>query len=100
MANNERDIISQFLKMIKEERSYSLHTIDAYRRDLLKFELFLISYIGDSFSDYNVVDKWTIRNFLGKEDEDGMSSKTRRRRLSSIRIFFDYLLESLSLIHI
>jgi|TARA_B110000116_G_scaffold157559_1_gene136369 site-specific recombinase XerD len=94
MANNERDIISQFLKMIKEERSYSLHTIDAYRRDLLKFELFLISYIGDSFSDYNVVDKWTIRNFLGKEDEDGMSSKTRRRRLSSIRIFFDYLLES------
>lgn len=93
MANNQLDIIPKFLKMIKEERNYSLHTIDAYRRDLLKFELFLIDYIGDSFSDYNFVDRWTIRNFLGKENEDGMSSRTRRRRLSSIRVFFDYLLE-------
>ena len=70
MANNQLDIIPKFLKMIKEERNYSLHTIDAYKRDLLKFELFLIDYIGDSFSDYNFVDRWTIRNFLGKENED------------------------------
>ena len=37
------------------------------------------------------MDKWALRNFLGKEGEDGMSSKTRRRRLSTIRGFFDYL---------
>jgi len=59
---------------------------------LEKFNSFLVNYVGDSFSSYKIVDRWTIRNFLGKEDEDGMSSKTRKRRLSSIRSFFKYLM--------
>jgi len=90
--NNGQSDIKQYLEFIEEVRRYSLHTIDAYRRDLEKFNSFLVDYVGDSFSSYKIVDKWTIRNFLGKEDEDGISSKTRRRRLSSIRSFFNYLM--------
>jgi len=92
MMNNGQSDIKQYLEFIKEVRRYSLHTIDAYRRDLEKFNSFLVDYVGDSFSSYKIVDKWTIRNFLGKEHEDGISSKTRRRRLSSIRSFFNYLM--------
>lgn len=94
MKDNGQEHINSYLEKLEKERGYSSHTIDAYRRDLEKFKLFLIDYNGKRFQNFKFVDRWTIRNFLGKEDEDGMSSKTRRRRLSTIRNFFNYLVMS------
>lgn len=92
MNNISKTEVESFLFYIEKERGYSSHTIDAYRRDINKFNLFLVSYYGDELIKYNSVDKWAIRNFLGKEEEGGISSKTRRRRLSSIRTFFKFLM--------
>ena len=94
MKDNGQAYINLYLEKLEKEKGYSIHTIDAYKRDLEKFKLFLIDYKGQRFQDFKFVDKWALRNFLGKEGEDGMSSKTRRRRLSTIRGFFDYLLMS------
>jgi len=91
MKDNGQTHINLYLENLEKEKGYSMHTIDAYKRDLEKFKLFLIDYNGQSFQDFKFVDKWVLRNFLGKEGEDGMSSKTRRRRLSTIRGFLDYL---------
>ena len=91
MKDNGQAYINLYLEKLEKEKGYSIHTIDAYKRDLEKFKLFLIDYKGQRFQDFKFVDKWALRNFLGKEGEDGMSSKTRRRRLSTIRGFFDFL---------
>ena len=91
MNDNGQAYIDKYLDKLEKEKGFSMHTIDAYRRDLKKFKLFLIDYNGQPFKDFKSVDKWAIRNFLGKELEDKMSGKTRRRRLSSIRGLFNYL---------
>ena len=92
MKNNKNLAFETFLVFIEKERGYSLNTIDAYRRDIGKFNSFLIKYFDTSSIDYKMVDKWALRNFFGKEEEDGATSKTRRRYLSSIRTFFKFLM--------
>ena len=92
MKDNKNSAFEAFLTFIEKERGYSSNTIDAYRRDIYKFNLFLIKYFDSNSIDYNIIDKWTLRNFFGKEEEDGVSSKTRRRHLSSIRTFFKFLM--------
>tara|TARA_B100000131_G_C18040201_1_gene582091 strand:+ start:245 stop:1252 length:1008 start_codon:yes stop_codon:yes gene_type:complete len=91
MKDNGQEYLDKYLEKLEKEKGYSIHTIDAYKRDLKKFNFFLIDYNGKPLKNYKTVDRWTIRNFLGKERENKISSKTCRRRLSSIRGFFNYL---------
>ena len=91
MKKNNNLTFHEFLVFIKKERGYSLNTIDAYKTDIKKFNCFLLQYFDSSNIDYKKVDKWALRNFFGKEEEEGISSKSRRRRLSSIRTFFKFL---------
>ena len=100
MMNNGQSDIKQFLEFIEEVRNYSSHTIDAYRRDLEKFNSFLTDEIGESFTSYKVVDNYKIKDFkkiilkfFNKEIENGRSSKTRARRLSTIKAFFKFLIQ-------
>jgi len=92
MNNNLKLELDTFIIYLQKEKGYSANTLDAYQRDLLKFNSFLISYYDLSSLTYKTVDKWAIRNFLGKEEEEGKSSKTRRRCLASIRSFFKFLM--------
>jgi integrase/recombinase XerC len=92
MKKNRNSTFNGFISFIKKERGYSKNTIDAYTIDIEKFNLFLIQYFDSSKIDYKKVDKWALRNFFGKEEEEGISSKSRRRRLSSIRTFFKFLI--------
>ena len=98
--NNGQSDIKQFLEFIEEVRNYSSHTIDAYRRDLEKFNSFLTDEIGESFTSYKVVNNYKIKDFkkiilkfFNKEIENGRSSKTRARRLSTIKAFFKFLIQ-------
>ena len=100
MNDNGQSDIKQFLEFIEKERRYSLHTIDAYRRDLEKFNSFLTDEIGESFTSYKVVDNYKIKDFkkiilkfFNKEIENGRSSETRARRLSTIKAFFKFLIQ-------
>ena len=69
MKDNKNSVFETFLTFIRKERGYSSNTIDAYRRDINKFNLFLIKYFDSNSIDYKMVDKWTLRNFFGKEEE-------------------------------
>ena len=42
--------------------------------------------------DFNKINKGIIRQFMGKEFDKGLSSKTVARRLASIKSFFNYLI--------
>ena len=93
MNNNLSDILKEFLIYISEERNYSHHTLKAYERDLVKFAKFLELYHSKSLIDLNQVDRGIIRQFMGKEFDEGLSSKTVARRLASIKSFFNYLIQ-------
>ena len=93
MSDFTQDIISDFLTYLEKERHYSKFTINAYGYDLYRFVEFFEEYSGTPISDFGNVDKIAIRHFLGKEFEEGYSSKTVARRLASVKSFFKYLLK-------
>jgi len=93
LNNNLSDILKEFLIYISKERNYSHHTLKAYERDLVKFAKFLELYHSKSLIDLKQVDRGIIRQFMGKEFDEGLSSKTVARRLASIKSFFNYLIQ-------
>ena len=93
MSDFTQDIISDFLTYLEKERHYSKFTINAYGYDLYRFVEFFEEYSGTPVSDFGDVDKIAIRHFLGKEFEEGYSSKTVARRLASVKSFLKYLLK-------
>ena len=79
--------IDQFIEYLQYNLRFSDDTLDAYRRDINAFYIFIYSN-GKDILD---VDKETIRDYLAKELEDGKSHKTLCRRLSCLRHYYDYL---------
>ena len=92
MSDFSQEIISVFLNDL-EGHHYSRFTINAYGYDLRQFVEFFEEYSGTPVSDFGDVDKIAIRHFLGKEFEEGYSSKTVARRLASVKSFLKYLLK-------
>ena len=72
---------------MSSERNFSANSLNAYRSDLIKFELFQLSY--------NIaIEKSTrlqIENFLKREFDLGLTTNSRAIRLSSIKQFFKFL---------
>ncbi len=94
MSENLMQYIDEFLSYLDKERGYSKHTCVSYIHDLHRFNEFLIEYAGTPDISVESIDKQVIRHFLGKEFEDGFSSKTVGRRLASIKSFFKYLIKA------
>ena len=74
----------QFLQYLKEIRRVSLHTLDAYYRDIAQFESFLQK-------PCNLAEKQDIQTFLEKIHRDGVTSTTSRRKLSALKSLYRYL---------
>ena len=94
MKNNGHQILNEFLNYVRNERGYSIHTIKAYKHDLELFMHFIQNYDQSFLSDFKKIDRQSIRHYLGKEYEDGHTSKTVARRLSSIKSLFKYLVQA------
>ena len=62
--------IHDWLSWIKFERNYSVHTIDAYSRDLSIFFEFWSDYLGNipQYKDLQEIDVKTFRAFLSKQN--------------------------------
>ena len=78
-----------FLDYLLNERKYSSKTVDSYKFDLEKFFDFLLKE-GTLMDE---VDQITIRNFLTDELNAGISKRSCKRRLSSLRHFYYYLVD-------
>ncbi len=94
MSDTLRQYINDFHSYLEKERGYSKHTCISYIHDLHRFNDFLIEYVGTPDISVKSIDKQAIRHFLGKEFEDGFSSKTVGRRLASIKSFYKYLIKA------
>ncbi|MFN9164155.1 MAG: site-specific tyrosine recombinase XerD [Alphaproteobacteria bacterium] len=87
----ERDLhhLETFLEMMSAERGASVHTLDAYRRDLVDYRAFLqarrVSLVA-AHAD-------AVRAYLASLAQAGLSAATQARRLSSIRQLCRFLLD-------
>ncbi|WP_425414738.1 tyrosine recombinase XerC [Pseudoxanthomonas dokdonensis] len=78
-----------FLDYLKVERRMSVHTLDAYRRDLDA----LIAWTREHGIDRLVqLDSEQLRGFIASEHRRGLSPKSLQRRLSACRSFYQWLL--------
>lgn len=84
------DILENYLDYLRFQKNYSLHTIDSYSRDILKF----LSFMNDEGYILKNVDVNLIRSFLAKERMNNISSTSSQRRIIALRGFFNYLLKN------
>ncbi len=85
--------IHQWQSWLQNERRYSLHTLDAYSRDLAAFFNFLVEYLGNkpSFNDLAKLDVRAFRSFLSSQASRYIDKSSIGRELSTLRNFFKYL---------
>lgn len=80
-------MIALFLDMLSVERGASQHTIDAYRRDLERYQADLKSRGCDALTAQ--IDD--VRAFLRAMSDEGLSASTVTRRLSAVRQYHRFL---------
>ncbi|MGE8139183.1 site-specific tyrosine recombinase XerD [Bacillus safensis] len=84
------DQLSDFIHFMTVERGLSENTIVSYKRDLRNYLSFLMTH--EQLTDINDVTRLHIIHYLKQLKEEGKSSKTSVRHLSSIRSFHQFLL--------
>ncbi len=82
-------IIEEYLKFIQIEKGLSVNTIGAYRRDLNKYKEFLEL---QKIANIDFVDRQIIQECLGYLIDQGQSSKSIARFVSTIRSFHQFAL--------
>lgn len=84
--------IEAFADYLKFERHYSIHTIQAYSKDLKDFEDFLRSdFDAMPFAEvsYSIIRSWIV-----KLVDFGLNNRSINRKISSLKSFFKFLLKT------
>ncbi len=81
--------IDSFIGYLKSERGCSMHTLKAYRSDLVSFKAYLSSV--DEALSLDVVDSDIVRGWAVSLMDKGESATSVNRRLSSLRTFYTYM---------
>jgi tyrosine recombinase XerC len=84
--------IEKYLSYLSIERNYSKHTITSYRNDLSQLLEFVAEEHNTTSEDVNLqsLDRLTIRLWMGKLSEDGISRNSIARKVAAVRSFFKY----------
>ena len=89
-SHNLIEQIDQFSTYLEVEKLYAFNTISAYRRDLSKFMSFCLE---NSVNEWQDVEADTLNLFVMGLRHRGVSARSIRRYLSSIRGFFTFLVQ-------
>lgn len=82
-------IIEEYLRFIQLEKGLSTNTIGAYKRDLTKYANYLDE---NKITHIDFVDRQTIQQCLGSLHDEGASSKSLARFVSTVRSFHQFAL--------
>ena len=77
----------EFLDYLEKERNYSALTVKNYQLDIDKF----LKFLNEEGALMDDVDQIIIRNFLTEELNAGISKRSCKRRLSSLRHFYSFM---------
>ena len=87
------EIIEQFMDVVWMERGLSENTLSAYRTDLKNFVTWLMQVSDDLLSEQLIkADRNLIVSYLSELEKREISPRSRARLLSSLRLFYAYLL--------
>ena len=89
-SHNLIEQIDQFATYLEVEKLYASNTISAYQRDLSKFLSFCLV---NSVNEWQDVEADTLNLFVMGLRHRGVSARSIRRYLSSIRGFFTFLVK-------
>lgn len=84
-------LVQAFLAYIQSEKKYSIHTVQAYQRDLEQFFLYLKSNysLGEELATLSHLH---VRGWMAQLKESGNEARSINRKISSLKSFFNYLL--------
>ncbi len=80
--------LQDYLHFLKVERQLAENTISSYKRDLMSYT----SWLEMNNTSSAAIDQKRITNYLHEMKEQGKSSKTISRHISSIRSFHQFML--------
>ena len=81
-----------FLEYLKHIKRYSMHTVSAYEQDIDDFEHFILSEsLAPSLESVSRVR--LVRYYIADMQTRKLKTTTISRRISSLRMFYDYLVE-------
>ena len=89
MESSEREWIERFLSHLKLERRMSIHTVEAYRHDLLTLLRFCERR---AVPRWKALNNFQVRAFAAGEHAGGIAPRSIQRRLSAVRSFYEYLM--------
>lgn len=84
-------IRDSFYQYIQSEKRYSIHTVAAYKSDLVQFEDYLTAAYGisaDTDISYSM-----IRSWLASLVDDAITSRSINRKLSTLKAYFRFLMK-------
>jgi len=91
LATSEFETLAaKFLLMLQNERNASVHTVRAYRREVLDFATYLRETLGAN-AKIAAVEHLHIRAYLGLLYERGLTKASAARALAAIRSWFRWL---------
>lgn len=84
-------MLNSFLRYLQFEKRYSTHTLKSYENDLVQFNEFL----GQEFPDETLAaaQHFMIRSWVVKLIDEGNSSSTVNRKISTLKAYFKFLLK-------
>ena len=82
-------LIEKYIRYLRYEKNYSLHTEISYSEDLSQF----IEFLAEHFSDTDIkhVDRDIIRMWIVSMMEREISARSVNRKLSAVKSFYRYL---------
>jgi len=83
--------LANFLGRLKNERRLSPHTLAAYQRDL---NALLAFCEREQLNSFAALDSFAVRRFAAESHRRGLGPRSVARRLSAVRTFFSYLIET------
>jgi site-specific recombinase XerD len=89
----KREETKGFLVYLEKVRNLSPNTIAGYRLDLNQFAEFIHDHCGRPDFPLRDVDHAIMRSFLGFLRRRGCGRRSLARKLTSVRVFYDYLLK-------
>jgi integrase/recombinase XerC len=86
-----QDELAAFLKRLATERRLSPHTVAAYEHDLRALLAFCER---EQIGSFKALDSFGVRRFAAESHRKGLSARSVARRLSAVRTFLNYLIET------
>ena len=90
------DLSAQFFSYLLTEKRVADNTFLAYNRDIDQLEKFLVK----QKTSFDTCKKKNLQNFLKSLKDAGLKAKTLSRKISSIKLFFNFLSERYNLTNV